>query len=61
LIELSSKHNLPPLINAAVIRALSDADATRYFEGYELGQIESAADKRRAIGRAIGCTVHIQQ
>ena len=53
------KHGLPPLINADAVRALSVADATRYVEGYGLGPITLAPDKRKAIGRAIGCSVPI--
>jgi hypothetical protein len=54
-----TQHNLPPLVNVAAIRALTAAQTTAYAAGYGLGNIAAAADRRVAIGRAVGCTVAI--
>jgi len=51
--------NLPPLVTAAAIRALTAAQSTAYAVGYALGNVGAAPARRVAIGRAIGCTVPI--
>jgi hypothetical protein len=51
------QHNLPPLFNAATINTLTAQQATAYANGYELGHIPQLAARKKAIARAIGCTV----
>ncbi|KAM6504423.1 hypothetical protein JOM56_001366 [Amanita muscaria] len=52
-------HNLPPLLNAAAVRALTAAESTAYAVGYAVGHAMPAGARRVTIGRAIGCTVAI--
>ena len=54
-----TQHNLPPLVNVAAIRALTEAQTLVYAAGYGLGNVEPAPARRVAIGRAVGCTVAI--
>ncbi|KAF8222386.1 hypothetical protein L208DRAFT_1446391 [Tricholoma matsutake] len=52
-------HNLPPLVTAAAIRALTVAQSTAYAVGYALENVGAAPLRRIVIGRAVGCTVPI--
>jgi hypothetical protein len=56
-IPVALQHNLPPLLNVAAIRALTAPQTIAYAKGYSLGHIAKAANRRGAIGRAVGCSV----
>ena len=51
------KHNLPALTNVAAVRLLSAIQTTEYAAGYGLGNIAQVGARKKAIARAIGCTV----
>jgi hypothetical protein len=54
-----TQHNLLALVNVAAIRALTVPQTTAYAAGYGLGNIRATAERRKAIGRAVGCTVEV--
>ena len=57
-VTLSQAH-LPLIRSVATIRSLNAMETTAYAAGYELGNIATVAERRKAIGRAIGCSVAV--
>jgi hypothetical protein len=53
------QNGLPALLNAVAVHALTPQQATAYANGYGLGNVNTAPQRKRAIGRFIGCTVAV--
>jgi hypothetical protein len=55
----SAKHNLPKLGNVDNIKDLLPHQCTAYLAGYGLGHIHSIDERKRSIGREVGCPVPV--
>ena len=59
LIILRHQHNLPPLVDAGVINALTGPQATAYLVGYGRPVPNVLAARRKAVRLAVGCTAEM--
>ncbi|KAF8223689.1 hypothetical protein L208DRAFT_1411515 [Tricholoma matsutake] len=53
------EHGLPALVNVNSIRALTGPQASAYLAGYGLPGVHAIDERKRAIGREIGCPVKV--
>ncbi|KAF8069888.1 hypothetical protein FPV67DRAFT_1485301, partial [Lyophyllum atratum] len=52
-------HNLPALLNVESIRTLTGAQTTAYLDGYGVPPPRTINQRKKEIGRAIGCRVEV--
>jgi hypothetical protein len=54
-----AKHDLPKLGNVGNIRDLSSQECNAYLAGYGLRHVHSIDERKRSIGREVGCPVRV--
>ncbi|KAF5381721.1 hypothetical protein D9615_005626 [Tricholomella constricta] len=52
-------HNLPALVNVAIINALTGPQSTAYLQGYGVPVPNQVAARRTALRAVVGCTVEV--